>query len=247
MDEEKCIENDQSTNGNDAIGNSIFSNDSNTNSSHKTLETNKDSSKNDSKSKIKPFDLDTNLVIARKLSGRYLNKKNDSSLSLKTNGSANKLSNDGSSVVNQSNKNIEKMDNKNCDDKSTDNDSNYCGICFNNFDYKTIPGVETKTETTENTNDMNNEENDDAKSESHDDFVTILCGHKFCKDCWERYLTMKIEEGSVIDIVCPQVDCFAIIPPETVESLISKETARKYFHFDIKVNNFYYYLISRIY
>ena len=37
------------------------------------------------------------------------------------------------------------------------------------------------------------------------------------------------------DIVCPQVDCFAIIPHSTIESLVSKEIAEKYSHFDIKV------------
>lgn len=47
---------------------------------------------------------------------------------------------------------------------------------------------------------------------------------------------MKIEEGNVGDIVCPQVDCFAIIPHDVVESLVNKETAQKYLHFDLKVN-----------
>lgn len=46
---------------------------------------------------------------------------------------------------------------------------------------------------------------------------------------------MKIEEGNVSDIVCPQVDCFAIIPHSTIESLVSKEMVEKYLHFDIKV------------
>jgi hypothetical protein len=45
---------------------------------------------------------------------------------------------------------------------------------------------------------------------------------------------MKIEEGNVNDIVCPQVNCFAIIANETIEKLVSKETAQRYIHFDIK-------------
>jgi hypothetical protein len=84
------IENDASLTNN-TNSNNMIKNDINTNNSNKTLESLKELNKNDNKSKIKPFDLDTNLVIARKLSGRYLNKKNDSLLSLKTNGSCNKL------------------------------------------------------------------------------------------------------------------------------------------------------------
>lgn len=45
---------------------------------------------------------------------------------------------------------------------------------------------------------------------------------------------MKIEEGNVSDIVCPQVDCFAIIPHNTIHSLVSKEISEKYLRFDLK-------------
>ena len=45
---------------------------------------------------------------------------------------------------------------------------------------------------------------------------------------------MKIEEANVTEILCPQVDCFAIIPNDVIESLVSKETVQKYLHFDIK-------------
>lgn len=54
------------------------------------------------------------------------------------------------------------------------------------------------------------------------------------KTLFLRYLTMKIHEGNVNEIVCPQTDCFAIISNETIESLVSKETAKLYLHFDIK-------------
>jgi len=54
--------------------------------------------------------------------------------------------------------------------------------------------------------------------------------HLFSK----RYLTLKIEEGNVCDIVCPQVNCYTIIPHDVVEKLITKETAQKYLQFDLK-------------
>lgn len=67
--------------------------------------------------------------------------------------------------------------------------------------------------------------------QDNEKFFRNNCGHRFCRDCWEGYLTTKIDEGAVNDIVCPQVDCFAIIPPQVVESLISKETAQRYYCF----------------
>ncbi|RNA41918.1 ankyrin repeat and IBR domain-containing, partial [Brachionus plicatilis] len=108
----------------------------------------------------------SSVVIARKLSGRYVNKK--------------KMSNSSSEIADM------------------------CSICF----------------------------------ASDTDLIKIICGHQFCKNCWQQYLTMKIEEGNVNEIVCPQTDCFAIIPNEIVESLVSKETAQKYLHFDLKASAF---------
>jgi ankyrin repeat/IBR domain-containing protein 1 len=48
-------------------------------------------------------------------------------------------------------------------------------------------------------------------------------------------LTIKIDEGCIGEILCPFLGCYTIIPNEIIEKLISKETARKYLQFDIKV------------
>ena len=64
--------------------------------------------------------------------------------------------------------------------------------------------------------------------------VKVACGHLFCRPCWQQYLTFKIEEGNVNDIICPQVNCFAIVPHDVVERLITKETSLKYLQFDLK-------------
>lgn len=45
---------------------------------------------------------------------------------------------------------------------------------------------------------------------------------------------MKIEEGNVVDIVCPQTDCYIIVAPDLVGRLVSKETVSKYLQFDLK-------------
>jgi ankyrin repeat and IBR domain-containing protein 1 len=68
----------------------------------------------------------------------------------------------------------------------------------------------------------------------NDNCIPNLCGHTFCRSCWTSYLTLKIDEGNLGDIVCPQVDCFVIISVEKIESLVDKDTAQKYLDFDIK-------------
>ncbi|XP_022102326.1 ankyrin repeat and IBR domain-containing protein 1-like isoform X2 [Acanthaster planci] len=62
---------------------------------------------------------------------------------------------------------------------------------------------------------------------------TTLCTHQFCRDCWERYLTGKIKEGNAHGIVCPGYDCDRLVPVETIETLVSREMARRYLQFDI--------------
>jgi hypothetical protein len=180
-----------------------------------------------SRYKIKPLELDSSAVIARKLSGRYIGKKKESTNSLQllpnkttttpaTNAATTTQANSDtkidmhgeskSSVVSETNVNFELNDStsaingrsSNSGGGSSENE-NLCAICL---------AIEC---------DASNKEN----------FYQIICGHRFCKPCWDQYLTLKIDEGAVSDIVCPQVDCFAIIPHQVVESLISKETAQR--------------------
>jgi hypothetical protein len=171
-----------------------------------------------SKYKLKSLELDSSLVIARKLSGRYIVKKKESTISLNT--TANKSmtttnSTVGNCIIADSvSSSFLKDDGVRASDEEAKELENLCHICY--------------------LSEFNGDEQ----------FYQILCGHKFCKPCWESYLTLKIEEGNVNDIVCPQVDCFAIIPHQVVESLVSKETAQKYLHFDIKVMLFIFQLSS---
>lgn len=64
--------------------------------------------------------------------------------------------------------------------------------------------------------------------------LSLSCGHEFCRSCWESYLNVKIREGKAHDIQCPAFDCSSLVPVETIESLVSREMARKYLQFDIK-------------
>ncbi|KAL4216921.1 Ankyrin repeat and IBR domain-containing protein 1 [Mactra antiquata] len=58
--------------------------------------------------------------------------------------------------------------------------------------------------------------------------------HQFCRDCWEGYLNVKIQEGGVHDITCPGFDCNILVPVEIIENVVSRDMARRYLQFDIK-------------
>lgn len=64
--------------------------------------------------------------------------------------------------------------------------------------------------------------------------LSLSCNHEFCRSCWESYLNVKIKEGKAHNIQCPAFDCSALVPVETIESLVSREMARRYLQFDIK-------------
>lgn len=65
--------------------------------------------------------------------------------------------------------------------------------------------------------------------------AAMSCLHRFCSACWERYLTVRIQEGDAHHILCPATACHILVPPELIEKLVSPEVARKYLQFDIKV------------
>ncbi|CAH1249206.1 ANKIB1 [Branchiostoma lanceolatum] len=69
---------------------------------------------------------------------------------------------------------------------------------------------------------------------SDDEPVDIPCAHQFCQECWERYLSLKIKDGSTGDIQCPGYECSQLVPVETIEKLVPREMAMRYQQFDIK-------------
>lgn len=64
----------------------------------------------------------------------------------------------------------------------------------------------------------------------------MSCKHIFCKNCWESYLTTKIQDGDAHHILCPAYQCHILVPVELIEKLVSPEMARRYLQFDIKVS-----------
>ncbi|KAG8282877.1 hypothetical protein J6590_027311 [Homalodisca vitripennis] len=64
--------------------------------------------------------------------------------------------------------------------------------------------------------------------------AALSCLHRFCSACWERYLTVRIQEGDAHHILCPAAMCHILVPPELIEKLVSPDVARRYLQFDIK-------------
>ncbi|XP_055345873.1 ankyrin repeat and IBR domain-containing protein 1-like [Paramacrobiotus metropolitanus] len=64
--------------------------------------------------------------------------------------------------------------------------------------------------------------------------VYLACEHDFCRNCWQQYLTIKIHNGNIYPIVCPDSSCSVLVPCDVVEGLVSREVARKYLQFDIE-------------
>ena len=50
---------------------------------------------------------------------------------------------------------------------------------------------------------------------------------------------MKIKEGYVHDITCPAFGCTKLVPVEVIENVVSRDMARRYLQFDIKVCTFW--------
>jgi ariadne-1 len=59
--------------------------------------------------------------------------------------------------------------------------------------------------------------------------LALSCGHRFCKDCYTRYLTQKItEEGESRRIQCLDSNCKLIVDEKTVELTVPFKVLDKY-------------------
>eukprot|EP01130_Rhizamoeba_saxonica_P002781 TRINITY_DN1254_c0_g1_i1.p1 TRINITY_DN1254_c0_g1~~TRINITY_DN1254_c0_g1_i1.p1 ORF type:complete len:343 (-),score=62.10 TRINITY_DN1254_c0_g1_i1:576-1604(-) len=59
----------------------------------------------------------------------------------------------------------------------------------------------------------------------------LSCGHKFCLDCWNSYLNIKINEGNAVGIPCMARDCCRIVDEETIRMNTNDNLFRKYLTF----------------
>ncbi|KAH0948658.1 hypothetical protein HN011_002018 [Eciton burchellii] len=56
----------------------------------------------------------------------------------------------------------------------------------------------------------------------------LPCTHTFCKDCIRSYFEVKIKEGSVQNICCPEEQCKFEATPGQIKDLVSSELFSKY-------------------
>mmetsp|Transcript_22645 Transcript_22645/g.31947 ORF Transcript_22645/g.31947 Transcript_22645/m.31947 type:complete len:412 (+) Transcript_22645:67-1302(+) len=65
----------------------------------------------------------------------------------------------------------------------------------------------------------------------------LSCSHKFCKDCFEGYVSFEVSEGRVLNMACPGrsadgiEQCSVVISPDQVRSMLDEETVQKYNRF----------------
>ncbi|XP_077341595.1 cullin-9 isoform X2 [Lithobates pipiens] len=58
---------------------------------------------------------------------------------------------------------------------------------------------------------------------------SLCCGHSCCKNCWNEYLTTRIEQNLVLNCTCPTTDCLAQPTSDFIHKIISsKEVVQKY-------------------
>ncbi|KAJ3032677.1 hypothetical protein HDV00_007275 [Rhizophlyctis rosea] len=59
--------------------------------------------------------------------------------------------------------------------------------------------------------------------------LALSCNDRFCRDCYEHYLTQKItEEGESRRIQCPASGCKVVVDEKTVETVVKPEVLTKY-------------------
>ncbi|KAK9806726.1 hypothetical protein WJX72_000715 [[Myrmecia] bisecta] len=67
------------------------------------------------------------------------------------------------------------------------------------------------------------------------DVRSARCGHLFCKDCWQGYVTTAIANGpSVLDLRCPTPKCAAAVPRDLIFEVASKGDQAKYLQYGVR-------------
>jgi len=64
-----------------------------------------------------------------------------------------------------------------------------------------------------------------------DNSFEASCSHRFCFECWNQYLTNKIQQGESGGICCASYKCNANLDQHIIKRLISDDLYQKYFNY----------------
>lgn len=64
--------------------------------------------------------------------------------------------------------------------------------------------------------------------ENTSDIQLINCLHNFCSSCISKYTSIKIQEGEVLSLKCPAIECPQLLDPDQIKSLLPAELYSKY-------------------
>jgi len=65
-------------------------------------------------------------------------------------------------------------------------------------------------------------------SVSPDQIRETKCSHNYCKECWSGYLTAKIQDGKVMELVCPEPSCACQVAENEIHECVSEDILTKY-------------------
>jgi ariadne-1 len=59
------------------------------------------------------------------------------------------------------------------------------------------------------------------------DCFGLGCNHRFCRDCWHPYLSLKIQSGAdCIYTTCPMLKCNEVVNELVFREIIGEEEAK---------------------
>lgn len=59
-----------------------------------------------------------------------------------------------------------------------------------------------------------------------DKMFSLSCGHQFCKDCWDSFFQIQIQQGITTGIECMEKDCNILVPEDFICSALTKPDYR---------------------
>ena len=64
----------------------------------------------------------------------------------------------------------------------------------------------------------------------------MICGHRYCVDCYNQYLSQKVEEeGEAARIRCPRDGCHRVVDSKTLKLLVNDEVKDRLVFLGIKI------------